>query len=175
MPKTSKDQARKDEIKVLSELHKNSRKNIETIAQHSGLSTQKVSRIIHRLEKDKVIWGYAVISDEGKQGLQKFILLLKQSKKVLDKETSEEISLNRLENDYIKMGITIESSYYIHGDYDWMIIFTAEDLKHAKKFCGFITNNYPGIVARFNLMQILYTPRNHYIMNPNLKKLKDTF
>jgi DNA-binding Lrp family transcriptional regulator len=173
MPKTSKDQISKDELIVLSELHRNSRRNIETIAQHSGFSKQKVSRIISRLEQNKMIWGYTAITDEERQGLQKFMLLLKQSMKIVDKETSEEISLSRLEDVYSGIGITIETSYFIHGDYDWILIFTANDLKHAKKFCSLLMAKYPGLISRYTLMQILYSPRHHYIHNPNPKKLRE--
>ena len=173
MPKTNKDQVSKDEMAILSELHRNPRKNIEAIAQHSGFSKQKVSRIISRLEQNKMIWGYTAITDENRQGLQKFMLLLKQSMKIVDKKTSEEISLSRLEDVYSGIGITIETSYFIHGDYDWILIFTANDLKHAKKFCSLLMTKYPGLISRYTLIQILYSPRNHYILNPNPKKLRE--
>jgi DNA-binding Lrp family transcriptional regulator len=173
MKKISKDSIDKDNKKILLELQKNSNNSISTIAKNCDFSKQKVWRAIHELEKNRVIWGYSAITDERKQDLEKFILLLKRSAQVLDKKTADEIAISRLEKDYINMGINIESSYYIHGEYDWVLIFTARDLKQAKKFSNLLIENYPGIVAKINLMQILFTQRMNNILNPNATELRE--
>jgi Lrp/AsnC family transcriptional regulator, leucine-responsive regulatory protein len=173
MVKSSKKQMQDDENKVLEELTKNSKENIDTIAKHCGFSRQKVWRIIRQLEESHIIWGYTAIVDEQKQGLQKFIMFFKRSLKMFDKEAAEEVNLDGILQEYLKIGIKIESSYHIHGEYDWIIIFTAKDLIHAKKFCNLLLTKYPGIIQQITLSSILYTPRNHYIINPDSLKAKD--
>ncbi|MBE3122510.1 MAG: hypothetical protein IMZ53_02625 [Thermoplasmata archaeon] len=39
---------------------------------------------------------------------------------ILEKKNVDEIAVDKLEKIYSKMGITIESSYYVHGEYDWI-------------------------------------------------------
>ena len=51
MPKTSKEQIADDEKKIIRELQKNSKENIDKIAKRCGFSRQKAWRIIKRLEK----------------------------------------------------------------------------------------------------------------------------
>ena len=173
MPKKNQEQIQKDNMRIIEELQKYSKNSIDTVAQQCGFSRQKVWRVIKNLEEKQVIWGYTTVVDEQKQGFQKFILLLKRTIEPIDEETVDSIAFSRLEKDYHEIGITIESSYYIHGEYDWALIFTAKDLKHAKKLSALLLAKYPGIIGKVNLMQILYSQRSHYIVNPNKKKLRE--
>ena len=143
MAKSSKEQLDKDERKILAELQKNSNESIETIAKHCGFSRQKVWRTIKQLEKNRLIWGYTAIIDEGKIGQKHFILLMKRKQKGF-KEKILEILLSRsFEITMSKIGITIETSSYIHGEYDWITTFTASGIRQAKQFCNSIPIAYP--------------------------------
>lgn len=173
MAKCSKEQMKDDEKKVLAELQKNCNVTIDRIARHCGFSRQKVWRIMKQLNENHVIWGYSAIVDEGHYGLKKFIMFFKRSTKTFDKKAAEEVNLDKLLGDYKELDIRIESSYYIHGDYDWIIIFTAKDLGCAKKFINVIIDNYPGLIEKLHLGQVLYSPRNHYVVNPVPLKAKD--
>ena len=51
MTKSSKDLIDQDEKKIISELVKNSKENIDTIAKHCGFSAQKVRRVIKQMER----------------------------------------------------------------------------------------------------------------------------
>jgi len=173
MAKSSTGQIKEDEAKILAALQKFSKENIDEIAKHCGFSRQKVWRYIKRLEENQLIWGYTAIIDLHKLGHQKFMLLLKRSLQGLENTTADDLALNRLETMYGDMGVTIQSSYYLHGEYDWAIIFTAADIAHAKNFSNIILKKYPGIIANMNLIQILFTEREHYVLNPNPMKLRD--
>jgi DNA-binding Lrp family transcriptional regulator len=168
-----KEQLNQDEKKILLALQKNSKDSINSIAKLCGFSRQKTQRIITQLEEDHVIWGYATITDEKKQGLLKYILLVKRSMKKISKETAEKIAFLQYDEEYVKQGITIESSYLIHGEYDWMILFTAQNLRDAKKFSTMLIENYPNIIAKVNLMQILHSAKAHYIVSPTPELLLD--
>ena len=152
---------------------KNSNENIDTIAKNCGFSRQKAWRMIKQLETKKYIWGYTAIVDEQKQGLQKYILLMKRSIQRIDDETADQIASNRLVKEYIKLGINAESSYYVNGEYDWELIFTAPDLKTAKKFTDALLGEYPKIISKINLMQVIMTKRSHNILNPDGMMLKE--
>ena len=173
MTKSSKEQMQKDAKIVLAELQKNANKNIDLIAKNVRFSKQKVWRIIKQLEKERFIWGYSAITDAEKQDLEKYILFFKRSSIPFDKKTADEVNLNGILNDYNKLGITIETSYYIHGEFDWVIIFTAKDIIFAKKFVNLMQDRYPGFIEKIQLARVLYTPRDHYIVNPAPLKAKD--
>jgi DNA-binding Lrp family transcriptional regulator len=167
------EQLNQDEIQILIALQKNSKDSINSIAKNSGFSRQKVKRILTRLEKDQVIYGYTAIIDEKKQGRLKYVLLIKRSMEKIDKITAEKIAFRMYDEEYEKQGITIESSYFIHGEYDWMIIFTSQNLRDAKKFSTMLIENYPNIIAKVNLMQILHSPKTHHIISPTPEYLLD--
>ena len=173
MAKNSKDQEIINETKIVKELRKNAKMSIETIAKNVGISRQKVYRIIKHLEETHMIWGYTAIIDEYQQGLQKFILLLKRTNRPLEKNTVDTIARSRLDHMYLDLGISIESSYYLHGEYDWAIVFTTEDLRHAKKFANLLVENYPGVITKMNLMQILFAGREHHVFTPHPDKLAE--
>jgi thiol-disulfide isomerase/thioredoxin len=85
----------------------------------------------------------------------------------------DEIAKDKLEKIISKMGVTIESSYYGHGEYDWILLFTANDLKQAKKFADLLLGAYPGIVAKISLFQTLFIQREHRVPNPDQEKLSE--
>jgi DNA-binding Lrp family transcriptional regulator len=173
MAKQSKEKVAEDTRKILAELQKNGKEHIDLIAKQCHMSKQKLLRTITQLEKTQKIWGYTAIIDEHEQQVKKFILLLKRSGKKFDQNALDEIVLNQFKNEYAPMGITLESSYYINGEYDWMVVFTAADLIQAKKFSTILFEHYPGIAEKVNLMQIIFTNRAHYIPNPDQTKLRE--
>jgi DNA-binding Lrp family transcriptional regulator len=102
MTKSSREQLAKDEMKILTELQKNSNESIDTIAKHCSFSRPKVWRTIKQLEESRMIWGYTAVVDEQKQGLQKFILLIKRSMQALEKKNVDEIAVDKLKKKLFK-------------------------------------------------------------------------
>jgi Lrp/AsnC family leucine-responsive transcriptional regulator len=173
MSKSSRGQMDKDEKKILSELVKNSNEKIETIAKNCGFSRQKTWRFIKRLESKGLIWGYTAIFNEEKMGLLHFMLMVKRSTKQVEENTLDKIISRKLEDLVGELGITIESSSYVHGEYDWIITFTAADIKQAKKFSDSLISFHPGFIEKITIIQTLIFMRKHYILNPDKKKLKE--
>jgi len=171
MSKSSKDQMSLDEKTVLSEVVKHANKNIETIAQLSGFSKQKTWRIIKRLEAKELIWGYTAIFNEEKMGMKHFMLMVKRSMKRLDQKTIDKIVSRRLEDIIREADITIESSWYVHGEYDWVITFTAKDILQAKKFSDALVTFHPGVIEKITILETLIFIKKHYILNPEKDKL----
>lgn len=173
MPKKSKDEVNKEEKLILKELQKQSIRDIDLLAKNCGVSRQKIWKTIKKFEQQKVIWGHTTIIDMEQQNLQKYILLLKRTSIPITEEIIDNITEGHLQMLYTEFGITIESSHYLHGEYDWVLLFTARDLRHAKKFSGMLLANYTGLIAKTTLLQIMYSQQIHHIINPNRKKLKE--
>jgi Lrp/AsnC family leucine-responsive transcriptional regulator len=173
MPKISRTQIELDEQKVLAELRKNANENIDVIAKHLGFSRQKVWRTIKRLEQQRLIWGYTVIVDEKKNNLHHYTFLMKRSAAQLMEKVVNTITSRKLEEIVADLGVTIDSSYYVHGEYDWIITFTAGDIIEAKKFCESVYSLYPGVIEKTILLETLFVIKDHHISNPEPNKLKE--
>jgi DNA-binding Lrp family transcriptional regulator len=173
MAKSSKERQIEDERKILAELQKNSNEKLETIAKRCGFSRQKAWRIIKQLEKSHKIWGYSTIIDNDEKGLHKFMLSLKRSNVPFDKKDFDDIAMTQLEDVWRDLGITMQHSYFINGEYDCIVIFTAKDLIDAKKFTDHLMLRYSKNTTKLQLNEILFTLREQCILNPNSMGIKE--
>jgi len=175
LAKRSEKQIKKDKIKIIDELKKNADKSINDIAKTCGFSRQKVWRIVKDLEKDNTIWGYTSIVDEGKKGMQYYILLLKRSTKPLKPEVIETISSRKIEYFIEKLGCEFVSSLYTHGFYDWVILFTAPDKISAKKVNEIFIDRYHDFLIEIKLLETVFPVKIQGFVNPEISKFSDLF
>lgn len=161
-----------DEKKVIHELERNSNESIDTIAKKCGFSRQKVWRIIHKLENNKTIWGYHAVVDREKLLLKSYIMLIKKTNRPI-RELLDTILSRDIEKRATELEINIYASIYLHGCYDWILVFAAQDIKQAKKFCEEFNRLYHNHVSETYLLEEIFPVKYSGIENPNLKKLKD--
>ena len=102
-----------------------------------------------------------------------FTLMVTRTMKQPEEKIVETIVSRKTEDIATEVGVTIESSYYTHGKYDWIMAFTAENLTQAKKFSDTLIALHPGYIKEITLLQTLMFVRKHYVLNPERKKLKD--
>ena len=175
MVKSSVDQIKKDEEKILNELSKNANKSVNDIAKTCGFSRQKVWRVIKNLEKNKTIWGYTAVLDEQKLGKKSYVLLVKRSNKPMKKEVLEKMArhdfMKRIEN----LGVESISHIYMNGVYDWLIYFNADDIRIAKTYVEELNGTYGEYVSEIILQEVIYLAQNSRITNPNINQIRDFF
>jgi len=170
MPKTSREQIADDEKKIIHELQKNSKENIDKIAKKCGFSRQKVWRVIKRLEKDKTIWGYSAIVDNEKIGLTHYTMLAKRTIVPVDEELQNMISKKELYEYFPELNITVEDCLYVNGKYDWIISFTAPGIKETKKFCEKLLRKFSEHIESYEVLETIITVRKQGIKNPSIKE-----
>ena len=173
MARSSLNQIEKDEIKIISELKKNARESIDKIAYRCKFSRQKVWRIMNKLEETKKIWGYTAVTDDEKLGLKKFFVLIRRTTTPLSNELAEKIISREIEKTANDEGIIIDNSFFVHGKYDWILCFTADNIMHAKKFTDILQKAYHGYLAEIILLENLFPIRYNGILNPYKEKLKE--
>ena len=173
MPKNSKQQINKDENKVIHELLNNSNESIDKIGKKCGFSRQKVWRIIKRLEKEKTIWGYSAIVNDQKIGVKGYTVLIKRTSNPADRALIDTIISKKLEDLIPNDHVSIKNSFFVHGMYDWLIYFTAENIIQAKRFCDAIRTIYQGHIADIILLENLFEVRKYGKINPNQTLLKE--
>ncbi|MFO7676924.1 MAG: Lrp/AsnC family transcriptional regulator [Thermoplasmatota archaeon] len=174
MPKSSKKKIEEDEKKLLAILGKNSNENIDKIAKKCGFSRQKVWRIIKRLESNKTIWGYHAVVDTEKIKKKSFIMLLTRTQDPLG-EKIQKIIKSSADEIGKKLEVTVSHNSYLHGVYDWMICFTADDIRHAKKFSELITNEFSDYIREITLLEEIFPLRKCQMVNPNMRKIEQYF
>ena len=172
MAKRSRSEVRKDEEKILLLLQSYAKDSLESIAKKCGFSVPKVRRIIKTLEENNTIWGYHAVTNYENYGSKEYILLIKRTNKPVE-ELVDIIISRKIEQQAEELGILIESSYYLHGLYDWLICFVARDLKHAKKFESELVKIYKSYIQETNLLENIFPVKRNGIQNPEIEKLKE--
>ena len=170
MPKSSTQQLVQDEKKILDVLRTNANESVDAIAKKCGFSRQKVWRIIKKLEKNKIIWGYTAICDDESCNLKHFTMLVKRTTVPINQKILQEILKTRLDNLIPGTVIIIENIEYIHGYFDVILTFLAEDLVAAKKFCERLNTKFNPYVAALELMEGILIIRKQTVRNPRLKE-----
>ena len=132
------------------------------IHKYSGVPQPKIYETMIRLQKR----GLIDIIPKGK----KKIYMIKP-REVLQEYL---LSFSRKVEDFaLDFDTFIESSFYVHGEYDWIITFVTKDINHALKFSESVLAQNPGIIERVTILQTMMFIRKHYILNPDRKELKE--
>ena len=74
-----------------------------------------------------------------------------------------------------KLGGESISQLFIHGKYDWLIIFNATNIRVAKNYVEELIRTYGEHIAEIDLQEILFPAQIFGTVNPNIDKLKDFF
>jgi DNA-binding Lrp family transcriptional regulator len=172
MAKTSRKQIDTDEKNLMAELEKDAKANLDVLAKRLKFSRQKIWRAIKSLSNNQTIWGYTAVVDNEKRSLQGYTLMLKSSGKPMNEKTLDSFISQQTQDE---LEVTIESIAYVHGEYDWIVSFTAPDITQAKRFYEKLLRTYPDFFSRLSLLETLIAVRTHHIVNPNANRLKDFF
>jgi DNA-binding Lrp family transcriptional regulator len=175
MAKNSAKQMEEDENKVIQELLKNANKSINEIAKICGFSRQKVWRIIKNLENNNTIWGYTAVVNEEKQNLKSYTILIKRTNLPTTQELADKITSKKMDDYAKKIGVNIDSSFYLYGPYDWMICFSAQNIKYAKKFSELLRFEFQEFIDDIILIEKMFAVKKCGINNPDIKQLDEFF
>jgi DNA-binding Lrp family transcriptional regulator len=169
MPKSNNKKIENDKKRTIQQLLKNSRQSPHEIAKKLGFSRQKAWKIIKELEKQNIIWGYTAVINESDRNI--FFALSKLKAPIYDR--IDDIIENVQEDTESILNIGMLGSYYINGAYDWIVIFSAQNILDAKKFCTHIQKQYIDHIERIELMETIFPLMKFGKLNPDVKKLKE--
>jgi DNA-binding Lrp family transcriptional regulator len=170
MPKTNSEQTLEDEQKVIEVLRTHAKDSMESIAKRCKFSSQKVYRIISKLEREKRIWGYSAVVDDEYVGMRHYYMLMSRSKTPLPGNLIEEILSTRLDDLIPGATVVIENIEYVNGPCDGIFSFFAKDVTAAKRFMEHFNRKFHPYIGNLYLFESVYTVRRRGLRNPNIKK-----
>ena len=174
MSKSSKKQIDVDERMVIAELQKNARKSVDKLSERCGCSRQRASRIIKQLEENNTIWDYHAVVDQSKLGLKRYLILLKRSPELMDEKTIDTMVKGNLKG-MTEIGVSIDSSFFVHGMYDWVLNVTTNNIKQIKQFCGILEKTLSGHLFDIRVLEVLFPVEENGICNPNPEEINGFF
>jgi Lrp/AsnC family leucine-responsive transcriptional regulator len=174
MAKTSRTQIEKDERQIISLLQENARATIEDMTDKLGFSRQKIWRIIKRLEENRTIWGYSAVVNDEKIKKKRYLMLIKKSMKPMNTLVDKIVELT-MQKKGKQINVQIEYSMFLHGEYDWMFMFLASDMKDVKKFTEILTKEYEQVIGNITVIECVFPVQKKGLINPNVSQLKDFF
>ncbi|KYK21473.1 hypothetical protein AYK24_09060 [Thermoplasmatales archaeon SG8-52-4] len=163
------------EIKVLNELQKNCRANLEDIGKKCGCSRYKIGRIIKKFEDNKTIIGYSAIINPKKINLKHYLLLVKRTNVPLDDSIIKKLPINIVSDllpDY-EVDINLQDTFYLHGNYDWISTFTADDISKAKEYANQILKYFYKFVEKVDLLETVRPIRINGFIIPHDKSVPE--
>lgn len=171
MAKSSTKQILADEQKVVQQLVEDPRQTPHEIAEKCGFSRQKVWRIINKLEENNKLWGYTAVIGDRTIGGDTYFALVKAKSPF--SEITKKLIKRTKERKAAEVGIDLLCLHFVNGVYDWMIIFSATDIRYAKRFCSYIQKHYGTHVERVDLLEDLFPLVKFGKINPEIDKLKE--
>jgi hypothetical protein len=97
-------------------------------------------------------------------------MLVKRTTAPVDQKIIQEILTTRLDNLIPGTVIQIENIEYLHGCFDGIFTFLAEDLVTAKKFCEQFNSRFYQYIAGVELLESILIIRKQSVKNPRLKE-----
>jgi DNA-binding Lrp family transcriptional regulator len=151
---------------VIKALLNNARKSTIEIAKETGITRQTVSKIINKLEKDGRIWGYSTVMQPELLDNHFYIVLIKLKEEIdkgkLIKEISNSNTLKQFTEEKFRY------SCYLHGTFDLMSSFYAQNIIEAEKIINRMYKPYRKYFSELYLHQVLITFRRMGIINPKI-------
>jgi len=159
-------------VDVLKHLLEDPTQSIKELAKRMNSYRQKVWRKKKKLEDEHVIWGYTAIVDETKMDHKMYVVLFKG--KPIDRNFADLFTRRIVKNEFCKQDIRLINVLYVNGEYDFIVMFSAEDVAHARKYYDCLRSVYSDYLLEKPVMiDVNFTAIREGKTNPELKKMYD--
>ncbi len=97
-------------------------------------------------------------------------MLMKRTTMPLDKKVITEVLTTRLDDLIPGAMIHMENIEYVHGCFDGIFTFRADDIVTAKKFCERFNARFSSYIANLEILETILTIRKQSLRNPRIKE-----
>jgi len=168
-----------NESKRNNRLHKNDvlecliedpTRSVREIAKELGSYRQRIWREKKGLEKDSVVWGYTAVVDKSKLNHVLYIVLLKM--RPMSKELAELIIKRIIKGEPHKQNIRLINVLYVNGEYDWILMFSAQNHATARKYYDSLRLAYEDyLLEKPVIVDVNFSLVREGKTNPEIEKL----
>jgi len=158
--------------KILQELNINARQKYSEISEKTGIHKNTVRAVIHRLEKEGIIWTYKPVIDYRKLGFQAYVLLIKENKVPSSFHGDKDRLKESLKVTHDIMGeddCFVLHSGLIHGNFGAYVYFVARDLVTARNCVEKFIIRMDSNIIDYELLPELKLVRIGGTLNPELE------
>lgn len=132
------------ELRLISELMKNSRRSDRELAKIIGVSQPTVSRMLKRLVGEGYIREFTIVPDFNKLGFQIMTIVLTKMKKDIGPDILQEVRGKVLEDEKRNPSPILLAKTGIGANSDRVVILLAEDYSTYSKYISML-RQYPSI------------------------------
>ena len=159
-------------MELLKHLLDDPTRSVNKLAKKLGTYRKRVLRRKKELEADHIIWGYTAVVDESKLN---YVLYLAQFRiQPISKAFAELITKRRTTGTPSKEGVRIIDIFYMNGNYDVIIKFSAPDHATARKYYEKLRVTYKDFFRGDpSLSNVIFPIANSGKLNPETEKLYD--
>ena len=157
---------------VLKYLIEDASRSIRDIAKKMSSYRQKVWREKKRLEDEHIIWGYTAVVDANKIERVSYLILMKT--KPMSRGLADLLTRRIVRDEPGKEGIRVLDFFYVNGEYDWVLRFSAPDHVTARKYIDTLRRLYDEyLTERPVMVDMNFCLIAEGKTNPEIKKLYD--
>ena len=157
---------------VLNFLLEDPTKSARDISKKMSSYRQMVWRKKKELEDDNVIWGYTAVIDESKMNHVIYIMLIKS--KPMSRGLADLLIRRITRNEPQKQDVRVINMFYVNGDYDWVIRFSAPDHATARRYYDTIRLLYDEYMLEKPIMiDVNFVLISEGKSNPEIERLYD--
>ena len=157
---------------TMSALLEDPTRSSKQMAEMLHITRQKLWREKKMMEEEDLIWGYSAIIDEGCDEWVDIIILLRL--KSMPDETIKGIIEGAKSASHKKYSVRLRDVFYIDGEYDAMVVYSAPDIMTARRYYEFIRLSYGEfLMEKPIMMEVNFAVRRGGKLNPDVDRLMD--
>jgi len=107
--------------------------------------------------------------------MKTYLLLIKGRRLPIGNPAENDVVERTMDKLGEKIGVIVEDSIWLHGEYDWIMSFLAEDLKTAKRFYEALTQQYRENISELKLLETIVTVKKGGFDNRRVAESKKLF
>jgi DNA-binding Lrp family transcriptional regulator len=164
--------SKKQYDEVLNYLLEDPTRSARDIGKKMNSYRQMVWRKKKELEDNNVIWGYTAVVDESKLNHVIYMMLIKS--KPMSRGLADLLIRRITRDEPRKQNVRVINMFYVNGEYDWVLRFSAPDHATARRYYDTIRLLYDEYLLEKPVMiDVNFVLVSEGKSNPEIEKLYD--
>jgi DNA-binding Lrp family transcriptional regulator len=144
----------------------------KAISKELGITRQRLWREKKSMEEEGIIWGYTGVEDGSGSGWVDCVMLFVM--KALSEDFAKVMNIETLRRPSKEYGVRVKEAYYMNGDYDVLITFSAPDIAAARRFYEYLRREYERFfMEKPRMMEVAFPIVKGGKLNPRMERVRE--